>query len=109
MMRKLTCTALFVFGGQSKVYLPKNDWDLKAWRILPILPYVFLQDTVFYVIFLAEDNNYVMTVKGKFDNNQGLSVEADDIDDVARGFFWRDASYGFQSLDGFIVKYKAES
>ena len=50
-----------------------------------------------------------MTVKGKFDNNQGLSVEADDINDVARGFFWRDASYGFQSLDGFVVKYKAES
>ena len=93
--------------AQAEIYMPTQEWDLKAWRILPIQPYVFLQDSLYYVIFKANDGNYVMTVKGKFDNNLGLSVQADAIDDVARGFFLRDASYGFRSLDGFVVYYNA--
>ena len=36
-------------------------------------------------------------------------MEAQNIDNVSRGFFIRDASYGFESLDGFVVSYVAES
>ena len=95
--------------GSATVYLPTHDWDIKHWRLLPLMPYVFLENSCKYVIFLADDGNYVMTVKCRFDDNQGEAVEAQNIDNVARGFFIRDASYGFESLDGFVVWFVAES
>jgi len=46
-----------------------------------------------------------MTVQGETDNNKGSSITDDNIDRVARGFFWQDASFGFDSMDGFVVIY----
>lgn len=50
-----------------------------------------------------------MTVTGQTDNNKGSSITIDNIDRVARGFFWQDASFGFDSLDGFVVIYVQET
>ena len=49
-----------------------------------------------------------MTVQGRIDNNQGESIVLDDVDRVARGFFWKDVTYGFENINGFIVYYKAQ-
>lgn len=75
------------------------------WRSMPTLPRVFLVDTLKYVMFTAEDDDYVITVKAQIDNNEGGSITVDNIDRVARGFFFQDASFGFNSLDGFVVFY----
>ena len=54
-------------------------------------------------MFANDADEYVLTVKGRFDNNNGLPVEADGINRAARGFFFQDATYQFESLDGFVV------
>ncbi len=55
--------------GLAEIYLPTKEWDLKKWRLLPLMPYIFLEGECRYVIFLAEDENYVITVRCKFDDN----------------------------------------
>ena len=58
-----------------------------------------------YCLFTGEDGVEYMTVEGETDNNKGSSITDDNIDRVARGFFWQDASFGFDSIDGFVVIY----
>ena len=106
MMKHFVAAAALLASVSAKVYLPEKKYDELNWRILPILPYVFLNDSLFYVIFLADDGNYVMTIRGKIDNNRGEAIHADNIDNVARGFFIRDKSYGFDFVEGFVVTYE---
>ena len=41
-------------------------------------------------------------------DNGGLQpIESDGIDGVARGFFLQDMTYGYSSLDGFVIWYKS--
>ena len=54
-------------------------------------------------MFANDDDEYVITVKGRFDNNNGLPIEADGQHRVARGFFIQDATYGHSNLDGFVT------
>ena len=43
-------------------------------------------------------------------NNGGLSsIASDGVDRVARGYFMQDMTYGFYSLDGFVVWYQADT
>ena len=77
--------------------------------MLPLMPFVFMPDEARYVIFEASDKNYVMTIKGKIDNQKGESIEANQIDRVARGCFLRDVSFGFYTYDGFVVWYEVET
>ena len=44
-------------------------------------------------------------MQGQTDNNNGSSITDDNIDRVARGFFFQDQSFGFGSMDGFVVMY----
>ena len=88
---------------QSEVYLPHKAHDLKLWRTIPLLPQVFIENELRYIMFANDTDDYVITVKGRFDNNNGLPIEADGIHRIARGFFFQDATYGFDSLDGFVV------
>jgi len=70
---------------------------------------VFLKETGKYVIFGdTVSEKYYMTVTGRIDNNKGESIEVDDVDKVARGFFWKDLSYGFFSVDGFVIYWDKE-
>ena len=59
-------------------------------------------------MFANDQDEYVITVKGRFDNNFGLPVEADGKHRAARGFFFQDATYQFKSLDGFVVFWNAK-
>lgn len=86
--------------------LPENG---ESWRSIPTLPRVWLVDSLKYVMFNSQDNDYVITVRGQIDNNEGGSITVDNIDRVARGFFFQDASFGFNSLDGFVVFYIQET
>ena len=43
------------------------------------------------------------------DNGGRSPIESDSIDGVARGFFLQDMTYGFDSLDGFVVSYQTSS
>ena len=91
------------------VRLPITEEDKLMWRLIPTLPYVFLEESCKYVIFGdTSTGKYYMTVKGKMDNNKGEAIEIDDINRVARGFFWQDVSYGFESIDGFVVYYRKD-
>ena len=67
----------------------------------------FIEGEIRYVMFANDYDEYVLTVKGRFDNNNGLPVEADGIDRAARGFFFQDATYTFHSLDGFVTFWNA--
>jgi len=51
----------------------------------------------------------MMVVEASMDNGSGLAIETDGVDKAARGFFWQDVSYGFDSLDGFVVFYNRDS
>ena len=88
---------------------PITEKDKDMWRYIPTLPYVFMKESAKYVIFGDVDTGkYYMTITAKIDNNKGESIEVDNINRVARGFFWKDLSYGFFSLDGFVVYYTKE-
>lgn len=53
-----SCTALLQFvAAQAQVTLPSSD---KAWRGLPIMPHVFITDSVKYALF-AGGNGYLLT------------------------------------------------
>ena len=72
------------------------------------MPHVFVTDSTSYALF-ADGDNYLLTFKGKVDNGGLSPIESDGIDRVARGFFLQDITYGFNSLDGFVVWYNASS
>ena len=98
-------THLFeVTSGQS-VTLPSSD---TAWRSLPIMPHAFVTDSTSYALF-ADGDSYKLTFRGKVDNGGLSPIESDGIDRVARGFFLQDITYGFESLDGFVVWYQADT
>ena len=67
---------------------PSDPSDVGNWRLIPTIPKVFLVDTLKYVMFASEDDDFIMTVKGHIDNNEGASITVDNVDRVARGFFW---------------------
>ena len=90
------------------MYPTKKD-ELQNWRIIPDIPYAWLSGTLKYALFTDDNNIHYMTVTGQTDNNKGSSITIDNIDRVARGFFWQDASFGFDSLDGFVVIYVQET
>jgi hypothetical protein len=46
-----------------------------------------------------------MSIKGHVDNGKNQTLENEPSDKVARGFFWKDLSYGFYSYDGFVIYY----
>ena len=46
-----------------------------------------------------------MTIQCDIDNGYGMSITTDQEPRVGRGVFLQDASYGFESLDGFVVWY----
>jgi hypothetical protein len=88
--------------------LPITEDDELMRRAIPTLPYVFLKDTAKYWIYgdvIA--NKYYMTMTGRIDNNQGESIVIGTSDRVARGFFWKDVTYGIENIDGFVVYYKS--
>ena len=87
----------------NKLFIPHKSHDLALWRQVPLLPQVFIQDHIRYIMFANDADEYVITVKGRIDNNNGLPIEADREHRVARGYFMQDATYGFDSLDGFVV------
>ena len=89
----------------ASVVMPSSD---SAWRIIPIMPHVFVTDSTSYALF-ADGDSYKITFQGKVDNGGLSPIESDGIDRVARGFFLQDITYGFNSLDGFVVWYNASS
>ena len=105
-----TLTALIssVAAGPG-VIMPITEQDKQMWRLIPTLPYVFLEESCKYVIFGdAKTQKYYITVKGRVDNNKGEAIEIDDINRVGRGFFWQDVSYGYGSIDGFVIYYRKD-
>ena len=69
------------------------------------MPNVFLEDTTKYALF-TEGDTYYMTFQGRMDNGGRSPIESDSVNGVARGFFLQDMTYGFDSLDGFVVSYQ---
>ena len=73
------------------------------------MPNCWLERSTKYVMFVNDDDQFVITFEGKMDNNYGAPIESDGINNAARGFFFRDSTFGFESLDGFVVYYDAEN
>ena len=102
----VVCPILFdVTSALTSVTQPSDN---SSWRILPIMPHVFITDSVRYSLF-GSDDDYKITFQGKVDNGGLSPIESDGIDGVARGFFIQDITYGFESLDGFVVWYNSDS
>ena len=78
-----------------------------AWRVVPIMPGCYLEKSTKYSLYTNGANNYI-TFQGKFDNGGKSPIESDGVVGVARGFFLQDMTYGFDSLDGFVVWYKGQ-
>ena len=70
------------------------------------MPGVWLESQSKYAIF-GYEGGYKITFQGRIDNGGLQPIESDGIDGVARGFFLQDMTYGFNSLDGFVVWYKS--
>ena len=87
-----------------EVELPRSEL---SWRALPLMTGVWLEDTTRYALF-ASGSKYVFTFQGKMDNGARAPIESDAIDGVCRGFFIKDETYGFESMDGFVIRYNAE-
>ena len=79
--------------------------DETSWRELGVIPYCWLEGTLKYALFQDKDQKSVITVQGQIDNGMGSSVSGDAVDRAARGFFLKDSTYDFASLDGFVVTY----
>ena len=71
------------------------------------MPHVFVTDSVRYALFSA-GNGYLLTFEGNVDNGGLSPIESDGLDKVGRGFFIQDITYGFESLDGFVVWYNSD-
>ena len=73
------------------------------------MPRAFLEGSAKYALFYDAPNDvWKITFQGKIDDNSSQNpIESKGIDGVARGFFIQDATYGFQSLDGFVIQYDA--
>ena len=104
MRRNLALSTLtYLTSALTEVSLPNKSHDLQGWRLIPLLPQVFIQGEIHYILFANDDDEYVITVRGRFDNNNGLPVEADGQHRVGRGYFFQDATYGIENLDGFVT------
>ena len=68
-MQRSVVAACLAACTLAKIYLPTKEWDIRKWRLLPLMPYIFLENECKYVIFLTDDDNYVITVRCKFDDN----------------------------------------
>ena len=79
-----------------------------AWRVVPIMPGVFLESSTKYSLF-AQGSKMYITFQGRFDNGGKSPIESDGTKGVARGFFLQDMTYGFDSLDGFVVWFKGNN
>ena len=74
------------------------------------MPGCFLTDTTQYSLYDPGDGTgYKLVFKGKIDNGGLSPIESDGIDNVARGFFFQEVTYGFNSLDGFVVWYQTST
>ena len=93
------------FTASSPVKWPKVD---NAWRVIPIMPGVFLSNSTKYSLFAVGSKMYI-TFQGRFDNGGKSPIESDGTKGVARGFFLQDMTYGFSSLDGFVVWFKGNN
>ena len=92
---------------EAQVYVPSQEHDIRNYRLIPLMPNVFLEDSTRYVMFMNELGEYVLTMEAVMDNNNGGPIESDGIDGVARGIFFQDATYGSEALDGWVVSYDA--
>ena len=71
------------------------------------MPSVFLEKSTKYSLFSDATGNKI-TFQGKFDNGGKSPIESDGKKGIARGFFLQDMTYGFDSLDGFVVWYEGQ-
>ena len=83
--------AALVQESTQSVVLPSSS---TAWRIIPIMPHVFVTDSTSYALF-SDGDSVKLTFQGKIDNGGLSPIESDGIDRVARGFFLQDITYGF--------------
>ena len=103
-MKAITSLILPSLAVASVVQPPSDEY----WRVVPIMPHVFVTDSTKYALF-ADGGDYKITFQGKVDNGGMSPIESDGVDRVARGYFMQDMTYGFDSLDGFVVWYQADT
>lgn len=72
------------------------------------MPYCWIDGTLKYILFEQNGQNYI-TVRGRIDNNQGGSITLENVDRVARGLFFQDLTFQFESIEGFVVLYVQET
>ena len=72
------------------------------------MPYCWIDGTLKYILFEQNGQNYI-TVRGRIDNNQGGSITLENVDRVARGLFFQDLTFQFESIEGFVVLYVQEN
>ena len=72
------------------------------------MPYCWIDGTLKYILFEQNGQNYI-TVRGQIDNNQGSSITLENVDRVARGLFFQDLTFQFESIEGFVVLYMQET
>ena len=84
---KTLSSALFsmsLTAAQQTVIQPPAE---TCWRIVDIMPSAWITDSTYYALF-EEESGYKLTFKGKIDNGALSTIESDDINGVARGFFF---------------------
>ena len=74
--------SLTALASQAKVWVPIHEHDIRNYRLIPLMPNVFLEKTTRYVMFVNEDGDYVLTMEAIMDNNNGGPIESDGIDGV---------------------------
>ena len=104
-MKGIVLAVYLAWLGSAAVVKPTQT---NAWRLLPVMPGVYLANSAKYSLF-ADGSNYIFTVQGKFDNGGKSPIESDGVTGIARGFFLQDMTYGFDSLDGFVVWYQGQT
>ena len=72
------------------------------------MPYCWIDGTLKYILFEQNGQNYI-TVRGRIDNNQGGSITLENVDRIARGLFFQDLTFQFESIEGFVVLYVQET
>ena len=86
--KSLASMSLTALASQAKVWVPIHEHDIRNYRLIPLMPNVFLEKTTRYVMFVNEDGDYVLTMEAIMDNNNGGPIESDGIDGVGRGIFF---------------------
>jgi len=104
-MKSASLAGLILGTATAQVVQPTQA---HPWREVSILPNVWLADSTKISLFSDNGVNKI-TFQGKIDNGGQSPIEADGVVGVARGFFLQDMTYGFDSLDGFVIHYKGQS